>query len=59
MEYIVNGNKYSLSYSDLKERYLNIAELSNEAFMNRLPEILHTACIICYVKEIPSSVVLS
>ncbi len=59
MEYLVNGTKYNLSYSDLKERYINISELSLDRFLLILPEVLHLTCIISYLKEIPSYVTLS
>lgn len=59
MEYLVEGTKYNLSYSDLKERYINISELSLDRFLLILPEVLHLTCIISYLKEVPSYVTLS
>ncbi len=59
MEYLVDGHKYSLSYSELKEKYINISELPLEKFLLILPEVLHLACIISYLKEIPTYVTLS
>lgn len=59
MEYLeteFNGNKRRviLHYQELKEDYLKIKEYSNEEFKEKLLEILHTTCIICHLKEIPS-----
>lgn len=59
MEYIVDGSKYNLSYSDLKEKYTNISELSLDKFLLILPEVLHLTCIISFLKEIPSYITLS
>lgn len=54
MEYLVNGNKYNLSYSDLKEKYITFKNMSDQEFKENLPDAAHLACIICYLKEIPS-----
>jgi len=59
MEYLVEGEKYNLSYSDLKERYINISELPLDKFLLILPEVLHLTCIISYLKEIPTYITLS
>jgi hypothetical protein len=54
MEYLINGNKYNLSYSDLRERYNEICSLSLQSFLARIPEILHLSCMISFLKEVPS-----
>lgn len=54
MEYIVEGKTYNLSYSDLKEKYINISELSIDKFLLVLPEVLHLTCIISFLKEVPT-----
>lgn len=59
MEYLVEGKKYNLSYSELKDNYNVICLMGDSEFMNSLPEILHLACVICYLKEIPTYVCLS
>lgn len=59
MEYLVEGTKYKLSYSDLKEKYILTVQLSDNEFIEQLPKALHLACIICYLKEIPTYVCLS
>lgn len=51
MEYIVDDTKFSLSYSELKERYLNALELEDLEFLERLPELSHLACVICWLKD--------
>lgn len=59
MEYIVDGSKYYLSYQQLKELYCEFCEKTNEEFVSSLPQAIHLACIICYLKEIPAYVCLS
>ena len=54
MEYLVNGNKYNLSYVELRDKYNEICSLSLQSFLARLPEVLHLACIISFLKEIPN-----
>lgn len=59
MEYLVDNKKYSLSYTDLKEKYNLFSKLSLSEFLDRLPEVLHLTCIISYLKEVPSYNTLS
>ena len=59
IEYLSDGSKFSLSYSDLKEHYLNICEMSDSEFLENLPDALHLACFICFLKEIPTYVCLT
>lgn len=59
MEYLVEGKKYNISYSELKERYTDISELPLDKFLLILPEVLHLTCIISYLKEIPTYITLS
>lgn len=59
MEYLVDGVKYSYSYQELKEQYMVACSYTNEQFIGKLPEMLHLACFICYVKEIPTYACLS
>jgi hypothetical protein len=54
MEYLVNGNKYNLSYVELRDKYNEICSLSLQSFLARLPEVLHLACVISFLKEIPN-----
>ena len=59
MTYTVEGTTYSLSYRELKERYDVIVMIPDEWFIARIAEVIHLACIICYLKEIPAEVCLS
>jgi hypothetical protein len=59
MIYLVEGLQYSLSYSDLRDRYNEFINLTDEEFLERVPEALHLACIICYLKETPLEYCLS
>lgn len=57
--YEVDGSRYALSYSSLREDYLNYRLMTDEDFMANLVKILHFAVFVCFVKEAPSYVVLS
>jgi hypothetical protein len=59
MEYLISNKRYSFSYKEVKAKYEEICELTDEEFMDRLPEITHLACFISYLKELPTEVVLS
>lgn len=59
MEYRVNGKTYSLSYMELKDHYTTFCEMSDEEFKTKLSSAAHLACIICFLKEIPTSSCLS
>jgi hypothetical protein len=55
MDYLVNGHKYKLSYRQLKEHYNQFCDMTDEEFLKNLPGAAHLACIICFIKEIPTS----
>ena len=59
MEYIVDGRKFSLSYTQLRTLYLDALSMTDEAFISDLPNLLHLACAIAYLKEIPASQCIS
>lgn len=59
IEYKIGKNKYGLSYSELKEYYILHKEMTDEEFIKNLPSALHLACIICFLKEIPTYLCLS
>lgn len=59
IEYFSGDKKFSLSYSELKENYTLYCKMSDVDFLLNLPDIIHTACIICFLKEIPTYVCLS
>lgn len=43
---------YSLSYSELKEKYDKFVGMSDVEFLGNLPAAAHTACIIGWLKEL-------
>ncbi|CAL1518148.1 hypothetical protein [Chitinophaga sp. MM2321] len=51
MDYLIEETKYSLSYQQLKQQHEELCSIANGPFITRLPEALHLACIICYLKE--------
>lgn len=59
IEYLSEGAKFSLSYQELREHYLNFCEMSDSDFLKNLPDALHLACIICFLKETPTYVCLT
>lgn len=59
MEYIVEGTTFDWSYNELRQNYYHFIELSDDAFLADLPAVLHFACFVCFIKEIPSYVCLS
>ncbi len=59
MEYIVEGTTFDWSYSELRQGYYHFIELSDDEFLADLPAVLHFACFVCFIKEIPSYVCLS
>ena len=59
MEYLSEGSTFSLSYQELKEHYLLFCNMSDNEFLDRIPDALHLACVICFLKEIPTYVCLT
>lgn len=59
MEYIVDGRKFVLSYTDLREDYYRFTSMTDEEFMKNIPVALHFACVVCFLKEVPTYVALS
>ena len=59
MEYLVDDLRFSVSYSELKDKYITFCELDDQMFVHRIKDVLHLACIICWFKDIPSSNCLS
>ncbi len=58
IEYLLEDKKYVLSYQDLREEYIRICEMTDEEFLKNLPAAAHIACVICYLKEIPTYLAL-
>ena len=50
MNYQLEGKDFIFNYQEVKAKYEEYVSLSDEEFMNRLPEIIHSACFISYVK---------
>lgn len=44
---------------ELKDHYTTFCEMSDEEFKTKLSSAAHLACIICFLKEIPTSSCLS
>lgn len=59
MEYISEGQTFNLSYQELKDHYLNFCEMNDSDFLKNLPDAIHLACVICFLKEIPTYVCLT
>jgi hypothetical protein len=54
MTYTVEGTTYSLSYRELKAHYENAIDMPDSGFISCIGPLIHLACIICYLKEIPA-----
>lgn len=50
LNYLIDGVEYSFNYQELKARYEDISQYSDEQFMEELPKIAHLACIISTLK---------
>lgn len=59
IHYTLEDKTFSLSYSELKEQYTRICEMGNKEFIGNLLTVLHTACMICFLKELPTYNILS
>jgi len=59
MIYLVNGIQYSLSYKELKNHYIDFISMDDQEFVSKLPIASHLACMICFLKEIPTENCLS
>lgn len=59
MEYLVDGKRYVMSYQELREEYRRFCKMGNKEFLENLPAAAHLACIICFLKQIPTSVCLA
>ena len=67
MEYIVTtvvdnkleDKKYCMKYQDLKEKFLSFEAMSDEDFKKNFNEALHLVCVVSYIKDTPSYILLS
>jgi hypothetical protein len=54
MDYLVGDNRYSFNYQELKSDYVEYSLMSDTDFLKRLPQILHFACMVAYLKNLQS-----
>jgi len=59
MIYLVGDKKYELRYSELKADFERYSAMSDDDFLASLPQIIHFAVMIGYLKELPSSCLLA
>ena len=59
IEYISQGYTFSLSYQELKQHHTRFSEMKDLEFLGNMPDVIHLACIICFLKEIPPYVCLT
>lgn len=59
ISYKVDGVEYSISYHELRENHLRFCSMTDAQFRAALPEALHLACIISYLKELPNNCLVS
>lgn len=52
MEYLVDNKKFSFSYKETKELYLEFKEMSDEVFFSDIPKLLHFVCFVGWFKEL-------
>lgn len=53
------GGKYGFAYQSLRDDYLRYVMMTDEEFLSSVLDILHFACFVCYIKEMPTQWVLS
>lgn len=58
IEYIIEDRHYMLSYQELKEHYNKFKNMSDADFKSNIVDVLHLICIVGYLKEVPSHVLL-
>lgn len=58
-EYVVEGSKFGFDYQDLKNRYQGFLAMDDDVFMENLVDAAHFACMVCFVKNVPTYICLS
>lgn len=58
MIYLVDEQKFSISYQELREEYYRFSQMPDEEFLKNLAAAAHLACVICFFKEVPTYVCL-
>lgn len=61
MEYLVNGKKFYLNYSELRDDYYHYVNLPDEEFVEpaNLIKALHFACVVLYLKNASAEMTVS
>lgn len=59
MEYLLGDKRFHFSYKELKERYLEYIDYTDEMFLANIKEILHFVVFVSYLKEIDSKSLLA
>ncbi len=61
MEYLVDGTKFELRYSELKKDYQRFCAMLDEEFLQpqTLLEVLHFCCVCGYLKELSNEELIS
>jgi hypothetical protein len=54
MTYLIEDHKYEFKYSEVKDYYDEYCACTDEKFIEDVVKVLHLACFICFLKEIPS-----
>lgn len=50
IQYTTGGKSYNFDYQEMKKLYNQVCLFPEEIFIERLKDILHLACTICYFK---------
>lgn len=59
IDYILGDKKFLLNYRELREHHNSMCQMSDAEFIDNLPNAIHLACVICFLKDIPTYVCLS
>lgn len=59
VSYVIEGHRFSYWPEKLEEAHRNLCELSDAEFLQALPEVLHLACMLCFVLDTPTHECLS
>lgn len=59
MDYLVNGRLYSMSYQELRANHASIVAMTDSEFLGALPQAMHLACVLCWLKNLPTYVILA
>jgi hypothetical protein len=51
IEYLSGEKKYFFSWNELREQHHKMMLMHDDEFLKHIPDALHLACIILYIKE--------